>query len=580
MNLSENIKSQIKRLPIYCGVYKFFDRKKNLIYVGKAKNLKKRVSSYFTKNHSDKKTLLLVKKIVSIKVITVTTELDALFLENNLIKKHQPKYNILLKDDKTYPWICIKNDSVPRIIKTRKIISDGSEYYGPYKSTKIIKILLDFFSHLFYSSGWTPFDYLKKKLSKIEEQDYLKKINIARGVLTGDLSLVFEHLNSEMKKRSNNLEFEDAEILKNNILELKHYQFKSSVVSSNINNADVFSLVNAERQAFVNYLRIINGAIVSSHSVEISKKLNETKENLLSFAITELRQKFKSKSKIIYSSIEIKKIWENVKIITPKIGDKKRLIELSFKNAKLLQKERIVKNELIRHKNENSSVLNKLKEDLGLDVIPKHIECFDNSNIQGENAVAACVVFKNGKPRKSDYRHFNIKTVSGIDDFKSMEEVVFRRISRLLKEKKSLPQLIIIDGGKGQLSAAMKSIVKLKLRDKITLIGIAKKLETIFFFNDKTPLYLNKKSPSLRLIQQLRNEAHRFGIKHHRNKRSANFLSSELNNVSGIGSKTSQKLIKHFGSTLEVFKANKTELERLIGKRKADKILSYKKSVN
>ena len=580
MNLSENIKSQIKRLPICCGVYKFFDKKKNLIYVGKAKNLKKRVSSYFTKNHSDKKTLLLVKKIVSIKVITVNTELDALFLENNLIKKHQPKYNVLLKDDKTYPWICIKNDSVPRIIKTRKIISDGSEYYGPYKSTKIIKILLDFFSHLFYSSGWTPFDYLKKKLSKTEEQDYLKKINIARGVLTGDLSLVFEYLNSEMKKRADNLEFEDAEILKNNILELKHYQFKSSVVSSNINNADVFSLVNAERQAFVNYLRIINGAIVSSHSVEISKKLNETKENLLSFAITELRQKFKSKSKIIYSSIDIKNIWENVKIITPKIGDKKRLIELSFKNAKLLQKERIVKNELIRHKNENSSVLNKLKEDLGLDVIPKHIECFDNSNIQGENAVAACVVFKNGKPRKSDYRHFNIKTVSGIDDFKSMEEVVFRRISRLLKEKKSLPQLIIIDGGKGQLSAAMKSIVKLKLKDKITLIGIAKKLESIFFFNDKTPLYLNKKSPSLRLIQQLRNEAHRFGIKHHRNKRSANFLSSELNNVSGIGSKTSQKLIKHFGSTLEVFKANKTELERLIGKRKADKILSYKNSVN
>ena len=580
MNLSENIKSQIKRLPIYCGVYKFFDRKKNLIYIGKAKNLKKRVSSYFTKNHSDKKTLLLVKKIVSIKVITVNTELDALFLENNLIKKYQPKYNVLLKDDKTYPWICIKNDSVPRIIKTRKIISDGSEYYGPYKSTKIIKILLDFFSHLFYSSGWTPFDYLKKKLSKIEEQDYLKKINVARRVLTGDLSLVFEYLNSEMKKRADNLDFEDAEILKNNILELKHYQFKSSVVSSNINNADVFSLVNAERQAFVNYLRIINGAIVSSHSVEISKKLNETKENLLSFAITELRQKFKSNSKIIYCSIDIKNIWENVKIITPKIGDKKRLIELSFKNAKLLQKERIVKNELIRHKNENSSVLNKLKEDLGLDVVPKHIECFDNSNIQGENAVAACVVFKNGKPRKSDYRHFNIKTVSGIDDFKSMEEVVFRRISRLLKEKKSLPQLIIIDGGKGQLSAAMKSIIKLKLRDRITVIGIAKKLETIFFFNDKTPLYLNKKSPSLRLIQQLRNEAHRFGIKHHRNKRSANFLSSELNNISGIGSKTSQKLIKHFGSTLEVFRANKKELERLIGKTKADKILSYKKPVN
>ena len=485
-----------------------------------------------------------------------------------------------MKDDKTYPWICIKNDSVPRIIKTRKIISDGSEYYGPYKSTKIIKILLDFFSHLFYSSGWTPFDYLKKKLSKIEEQDYLKKINVARRVLTGDLSLVFEYLNSEMKKRADNLDFEDAEILKNNILELKHYQFKSSVVSSNINNADVFSLVNAERQAFVNYLRIINGAIVSSHSVEISKKLNETKENLLSFAITELRQKFKSNSKIIYCSIDIKNIWENVKIITPKIGDKKRLIELSFKNAKLLQKERIVKNELIRHKNENSSVLNKLKEDLGLDVVPKHIECFDNSNIQGENAVAACVVFKNGKPRKSDYRHFNIKTVSGIDDFKSMEEVVFRRISRLLKEKKSLPQLIIIDGGKGQLSAAMKSIIKLKLRDRITVIGIAKKLETIFFFNDKTPLYLNKKSPSLRLIQQLRNEAHRFGIKHHRNKRSANFLSSELNNISGIGSKTSQKLIKHFGSTLEVFRANKKELERLIGKTKADKILSYKKPVN
>ena len=580
MNLSENIKSQIKRLPIYCGVYKFFDRKKNLIYVGKAKNLKKRVSSYFTKNHSDKKTLLLVKKIVLIKVITVNTELDALFLENNLIKKHQPKYNILLKDDKTYPWICIKNDSVPRIIKTRKIISDGSEYYGPYKSTKIIKILLDFFSHLFYSSGWTPFDYLKKKLSKTEEQDYLKKINVARGVLTGDLSIVFEYLNSEMKKRADNLEFEDAEILKNNILELKHYQFKSSVVSSNINNVDVFSLVNSERRAFVNYMRIINGAIVSSHSVEISKKLNETKENLLSFAITELRQKFKSNSKIIYSSIDVKNIWENVKIITPKIGDKKRLIELSFKNAKLLQKERIVKNELIRHKNENSSVLNKLKEDLGLDVVPKHIECFDNSNIQGENAVAACVVFKNAKPRKSEYRHFNIKTVSGIDDFKSMEEVVFRRISRLLKEKKSLPQLIIVDGGKGQLSAAMKSIVKLNLKDRITLIGIAKKLETIFFFNDKTPLYLNKKSPSLRLIQQLRNEAHRFGIKHHRNKRSANFLISELNNISGIGSKTSQKLIKHFGSTLEVFRANKIELEKLIGKTKADKILSYKKSMN
>ena len=572
---SEKINRQIKSLPSDPGVYQYYDASNVLIYVGKAKNLKRRIQSYFNKNHSEKKTILLVKKINRISVVCVKSELDALLLENNLIKIHKPKYNVLLKDDKTYPWICINYQPFPRVFQTRIVSNDGSEYYGPFRSTIVIKILFDFFSHLFYSAGWDPYDFLNHKPTPSNEKEYLNFISVFRKTLNGNLGPVFKFLNLEMSKKSKSLDFESAKIIKSNIQVLKNYQSKSSVVSSNIKDADVFSLVSSEKYAFVNYLKIVKGAIVRSHSLEMVKRLDEDNGQLLMMAITDLRQKFFSESKIIYSSLAIPNVWGNTRLFVPKIGDKRKLIELSFQNAKLLQKERLQKNELLLARKNNSNLLEVVKTDLNLKEKPHHIECFDNSNIQGDHAVGACVVFKNGRPKKSEYRIFNIKTVSGINDFASMEEIVFRRLKRLLSEKKKLPQLIIVDGGKGQLSSAKKSLDRLGLSNKLAIIGIAKRLETIFFPSEKTPLFLDKRSVSLRLIQRMRDEAHRFGIAHHRKKRNLSITRSLLTEIPGIGQKTCESLIKHFGSTKKVLECSEEVLAKIIGGNKARIIVTF-----
>jgi len=583
----------IKTLPNNAGVYQFYDKKENLLYVGKAKNLKKRVSSYFTKKQEHGKTKVLVGKIQDIKYVVVATEMDALLLENNLIKKHQPKYNVMLKDGKTYPWICIKNEPFPRVFQTRNIIKDGSEYFGPYTSVRLVKTLLDFFHQLY------PLRNCKHNLSEknikakkikvcleyhmgnclgacIGEQknkNYLIGIDHIKQIIKGDIRSVITHLKKAMLKFSDDLEYEKAQSMKDKILLLNNYQAKSTIVNPKINNVDVFSIISDDDSAFINYLKISSGAIIQAHTMEIKKKLDEAEEALLQLAIVETRKRFNSTSKDIYCSHSLENIWKDLSITIPKIGDKKKLIELSLRNAKYMQLDKQKRKINNIERQDNKRILEQLQKDLRLVERPRHIECFDNSNIQGTNSVAACVVFKNARASKKDYRHFNIKTVVGPDDFASMEEVICRSYKRLLKEKKALPQLIVIDGGKGQLSSAVKSLEKLNLRGKIAVIGIAKKLEEIYFPGDSVPLYLNKRSESLKLIQQLRDEAHRFGITHHRNKRSKSSLFTSLDNIEGIGPKTVELLLSKFGSVKNVKQAKREYLITLIGKSKADKIL-------
>ncbi len=593
------ILKQIKELPQNPGVYQFFDKRKKILYVGKAKNLKKRVSSYFTKKQEYAKTKLMVSKIRDIKYFVVPTEMDALLLENNLIKKHQPKYNVMLKDDKTYPFICVKNEPFPRVYSTRRVVKDGSFYFGPYTSVRLVRTLIDFI-HQLYPLRTCKFNLksenIQKKKFKLcleyhignclapcegfqSEDSYQIGINHISQILKGDIKSVASILKDRMISFSENMEFEKAQEVKEKLSLLENYQSKSTIVNTKINNVDVFTIVSDNISAFVNYLKISNGAIIQTHSIELKKKLEESDKELLVYAITELRQRFNSQSKEIYSSISVENLWENTKIIVPKIGDKYKLIELSKRNAKYMQFDKIKKKEKLKEKSSDKRIINQLQVDLNLKEKPRHIECFDNSNFQGTNAVAACVVFKNGKPSKKDYRHFNIRTVVGPDDFKSMEEVVYRRYKRLLEEKKDLPQLIIIDGGKGQLSSAAKSLEKLGLLGKIDIIGIAKKLEEIFFFGDSIPLYLDKRSESLKIIQRLRNEAHRFGIKHHRNQRSKNTFTTSLDNIEGIGEKTIQKLLSHFGSVEKIREAKRETLENLISKSKtATLLLSLKKT--
>ena len=567
-----SLKSIISTIPKKPGVYHFYDDDDKIIYIGKAKDLKRRVSSYFTKNHKRLKTKRLVSRIVDIKCIIVETEMDALLLENNLIKKHQPRYNILLKDDKSYPWICIKKESFPRVFQTRVIIKDGSEYFGPYMSVHVINVLLDFFSDLFYDGGFDPDSYVNRNLKHASEEKYNMIISEIRNILKGDIKDLISHLEKKMLAYSKKLDYENAQKIKEKIVLLNNYQSKSAIVSSKITNVDVFSISSEKNFAFVNYLKIINGAVVLSHSVEVKKRLEEKDKDILSFVITNLRERFNSVSKIIYSLIEIENVWGDVKVFVPKIGDKKKLIDLSLRNAKYMQLEKKKQALIAKEKKEKNSSLHKIKEDLRLKLIPSHIECFDNSNLQGSNPVAACVVFKNGKPSKKDYRLFNIKTVEGPDDYKSMEEVIFRRYKRVLKDNLPMPQLVIVDGGKGQLSSAVKSLKKLNLYGKIAIIGIAKRLEEIYFPNDSTPLYLDKKSNSLRLIQQLRNEAHRFGINHHRRKRISTRINSSLEKIDGIGSKTIEILLKEFGSVKNLMKSNKKYVEKIIGPAKTKKI--------
>ena len=572
MPADQSLKPIISTIPQKPGVYHFYDSDGEVIYVGKAKNLKRRVSSYFTKTHKRLKTKNLVSKITNISCIIVETEIDALLLENNLIKKHQPRYNILLKDDKSYPWICIKKEEFPRVFQTRNVVKDGSEYFGPYMSGYVVNVLLDYFSELFYDNGFTPDSYLNRRVSNSSKDNYQKTIDKIRAILKGDIKNIIISLKNRMILFSEKLDFENAQKTKEKIALLNNYQSKSAIVSSKINNVDVFSICSEKNFAFVNYLKITSGSVVLSHSVEIKKKLSEDDESILQFVITDLRRRFNSVSKTIFCSHNINCIWPETKLIVPKIGDKKKLIELSLRNAKYMQFEKKKQKLMSKEKKEKTTSVFRLKEDLRLKQIPIHIECFDNSNLQGTNPVAACVVFKNGKPSKKEYRLFNIKTVVGPDDYKSMEEVVFRRYKRLINEKKTLPQLIVIDGGKGQLSSAVKSLKQLNIDGQIAIIGIAKRLEEIYFPNDSTPLYLDKKSSSLKLIQQLRNEAHRFGINHHRRKRVSEKIKTSLDNISGIGPKTSTLLLKRFGSVKNLMKADYKTVQELIGKSKAKKI--------
>ena len=593
---SEHIRGLLQNMSVEAGVYQFYDAKDNILYVGKAKNLKKRVSSYFQKQHDNGKTRLLVKKIERIETIVVESELDALLLENNLIKKYQPPYNILLKDDKSYPWICLKRERFPRVFSTRKLIKDGSEYFGPYTSIKLVNTLLSFVRQLYplrTCNLQLSEENIKNQKFKVcleyhignckgpcvneqKEEDYNISIHHIRQILKGDIKSVLVHLKTRMQILSKELAFEQAQEVKEKIVLLENYQAKSAIVSSTINDVDVFSIASDPHYAFINFFKVASGAIIQSHSMEIKKKLDESDEELLRLAITEIRQRFSSTSKEIYTNITVESIWKNIKVTVPKIGDKYKLVGLSYRNALHLQKDRIRKNEETRHRLDNKRVLEQMKKDLRLKERPQHIECFDNSNFQGSNPVAACVVFKNAKPSKKEYRHYNIKTVKGPDDFASMEEVVYRRYSRLINEGKSLPQLIVIDGGKGQLSSARKSLIKLGLGQKIAIIGIAKRLEEIYFPGDSIPIYLDKRSESLKVIQQLRNEAHRFGIKHHRNRRSKASLGTSLDEILGIGPKTVELLIKTFGSVKRVFETPEKELAQLVGKKKANIILAHK----
>ena len=585
------IEIQLSTLPKSPGVYQFYDADDKILYVGKAKDLKKRVSSYFTKNHEYGKTRVMVKKIKLIKHIVVPTESDALLLENNLIKKYRPRYNVLLKDDKSYPWICIKNERFPRIFPTRKLIKDGSEYYGPYTSMKTVRTLLELIKSVYplrtcnYDLSQEKIENVKYKVcleyhlgnckgpceDKQSAEDYHAQIADIREIIKGNFKSSLQYFKKEMKSLAEEMRFEEAQSIKDKVEVLENYQVKSTIVNPKINNVDVFSIISDESHAYVNFLQLSYGSIIRSHTLEIKKKLDETDEELLTLAIIEIRQRFNSQSKELYLPFKVT-VEEGLRISLPKLGDKKRILDLSERNARFFRQERFKQIKIVDPDRHTNRIMAQMQKDLRLSKEPRHIECFDNSNIQGSNPVAACVVFKNGKPSKKEYRHYNIKTVEGPDDFASMEEVVFRRYKRLLAEDEPLPQLIVIDGGKGQLSSALRSLDVLGLRGKIAIIGIAKRLEEIYFPEDPVPLYLDKRSESLKIIQQLRNEAHRFGITFHRRKRSKAAINSELESIEGVGEKTAQDLLKSFKSVKRIKEASIENLAKTVGMARAKKI--------
>ena len=589
---------QIQTLPDSPGVYQYYDKEGKILYVGKAKNLKKRVQSYFTKSHDNYKTKVLVKKIVSIKHIVVPTETDALLLENNLIKKLQPRYNVLLKDDKSYPWICIKNEPFSRIFQTRRMIKDGSEYFGPYTSGKTVHTLLDLIKELYplrtcnYDLSKSNIDSGKYKVCLEYHignckgpcegfqtlKNYQDQIQAVREILKGNFKESLKDFKQLMQDLAMEMKFEEAQKIKEKIEILENYQAKSTILNPKITNLDVFSIVSDETMAYINFLQISYGAIVRSHTLEIKKKLEETDAELLELAIVELRERFHLNSNEIVVPFEVD-LGENIKVTVPKLGDKKEILDLSIRNAKHYRLDQLKQIKIVDPDRHTNRIMAQMKKDLRLSVEPRHIECFDNSNIQGTNPVAACVVFKDGKPSKKDYRHFNIKTVEGPNDFASMEEVVYRRYKRLLDENEPLPQLIIIDGGKGQLSSALKSLEDLGLRGKIAIIGIAKRLEELFYPEDPIPLYLDKKSETLKIIQYLRNEAHRFGITHHRDRRSKSALQTSLETIPGIGEKTMITLLKHFKSVKRLKNATENEISEVVGASKAKKISDFYQTI-
>ncbi len=594
MSVVEKAKSILSLLPDKPGVYQFIDSYDNILYVGKAKNLKKRVTSYFLKNQSGK-TILLLKRAADIKHIVVENESDALLLENNLIKKHQPRYNILLKDDKTFPWICIRKEAFPRIYSTRNVIKDGSLYFGPYTSALMVKTLIALIRQLYSlrtcSLVLTESNIASRKFKvcleyhlgnckapctgKQSEKEYNDNLLQIKEILKGHSSSVIDHLKVLMAKYAGELRFEEAQIIKDKIDILSRFRSRSAVVSNTIKNVDVFGIAMEADSAFVNYLKVVQGAIIQAYTLELKTRLDEERESILGFAITEIRQRLCTDSQEIILPFMPDIRLEGIKYTVPKMGEKHKLLELAERNAiyyKLEQKKKRMEHKPQQRTGKN---LERLRNDLHMADTPFHIECFDNSNIMGANPVAACVVFRNGRPSKKDYRHFNIKTVTGPDDFSSMEEIVYRRYKRAIDENTELPQLVIIDGGKGQLSSAMKSITKLGLREKMTLIGIAKKLEEIYFPGDSVPIYLDKNSISLKIIQQLRNEAHRFGINFHRGKRSSDMIRSGLDEIKGIGPRTKEILMNHFGSVDKIKSASADELEKVVGPSKSAVLTEY-----
>lgn len=590
----EQLKPIIQSLPHQPGVYQYFDKDGKILYVGKAIDINKRVASYFNKNQENAKTRVLVKKIASIEHIVVETETDALLLENSLIKKLQPRYNIMLKDDKTYPWICIKKERFPRIFLTRNVIKDGSEYFGPYTSVRTARALLELIKEV-YSLRTCNYHLSEKNVADKKYKvcldfhignckgpceglqdltSYQNQISEIRNIIKGNFKSAlheFEHL---MKDFALKMEYEEAQKIKEKIDLLSNYQAKSTVISPTISNVDVFTIFSDESYAYVNFFKIMNGAIIQSHTSEIKKKLDETDREILELSIVELRQRYHSQSKEIYVPFKVT-VGDSVKVYIPKIGDKKHIMDLSLRNAKYFRQERFKQEKIVDPERHSKRIMAQMQKDLRLPKPPKLIECFDNSNIQGSNPVAACVVFRNGKPSKKEYRKFNIKTVVGPDDYASMEEVVFRRYKRLVDEGSDLPQLIVIDGGKGQLSSAVKSLDVLGLRKKIAIIGIAKRLEEIYYPEDPIPLYLDKTSETLKIIQQLRNEAHRFGIIFHRQKRSKSAIQTELEQIEGIGEQTVQSLLKNFKSAKRVGEATLEDITKAIGMSRAEKVFAY-----
>lgn len=586
----ENIQLALRTLPGKPGVYQFYDEQGNIIYIGKAKNLRKRVASYFNRDHYDSgKVMVMVKRIAEIRHIVVDSEMDALLLENNLIKKYQPRYNIMLKDDKTYPWICIKNEPFPRIFPTRNVVRDGSKYFGPYASGKMMHALLDLIRQLFqYRTCRLNLSPENIKAGKFKvcleyhignclgpceglqsEEDYQETMSQIEEIIKGNLVVVKTRLKELMKAYAAAFEFEKANLVKEKIELLENYQSKSTVVSMSVTNVDVYSVLSDQEHGYVNFMKVVNGAIVQSHTLEIRKKLDETDAQLLEVAVIELRQRFQSDAAEAVVPIKPETAIPDVRFVIPQRGDKKKLLELSERNAKYYRMEKLKQKELVDPERHTRRILQKMKEDLHLPAAPAYIECFDNSNTQGTYPVAAMVVFRNARPSKKEYRHFNIKTVEGPDDFASMEEVVSRRYKRLLAEEQPLPDLVVVDGGKGQLSAAVEALERLGLRGKVPVIGIAKRLEEIYFPGDSIPIYIDKKSETLKIIQHLRDEAHRFGITHHRKRREKGSLKSQLSDIKGIGPQTEKVLLNTFKSVAGIKRASKEELIKAVGAAKA-----------
>ena len=593
--MHSELELQLKTLPSEPGVYRYYDKKGEILYVGKAKNLKNRVLSYFNKSQIGYKTRMMVSKIVRLETTVVNSEYDALLLENNLIKEYQPFYNILLKDDKSYPWICIKKEPFPRIFLTRNVIKDGSEYYGPYAKVKQAKTLIEVIKNIYKlrtcSLNLAP-EKIKEGKYKVcleyhikncsgpcegleSEEEYAQKLNAIRGIIKGEFKAAREYLEAEMYNYAAKLEFENAQQSKEKLQILENYQTHTTIVSSNINDVDVFGIISDEAAAYVNYFKIKNGSIIQSYTTEIKKMLDETDEEILEEALIEIRNKFNSTSTEIFLPFHLNIEIPHVKLIVPKLGDKKRIVELSEKNAMEYRVEKLKQVQIVDPERHTNRIMAEMKKLLRLPEEPRHIEGFDNSNIQGTNPVSACVVFKDGKPSKADYRIFHVKTVEGPNDFATMEEVIYRRYSRLLDEGEPLPQLILIDGGKGQLSSAVKSLKLLGLYGKISIIGIAKRLEEIFFPEDPVPLYLDKKSETLKVLQRVRDESHRFGVKHHRTRRKNSTIKSELEEIPGVGEKTIQQLLSKLKSVKRIQEASLETLEEILGKSKAKAVWEH-----